>query len=136
MLSLVAVVLVIFLGVGIERAVRNGTANPVEKTSILMVTIILFCVLLLEVGFFVSLQMNNEVYLQSKIDTLAQENQMIEEVSEVIKEKLSDKPELLRYASTYFESKLEESNEQLNSYLRVRDDMQPIFKWLLYFGQL
>ena len=134
MLSLVAVVLVIFLGVGIERAVRNGTANPVEKTSILMVTIILFCVLLLEVGFFVSLQMNNEVYLQSKIDTLAQENQMIEEVSEVIKEKLSDKPELLRYASTYFESKLEENNEQLNSYLRVRDDIQPILKWLLYFG--
>ena len=78
--------------------------------------------------------MNNEVYLQSKIDTLAQENQMIEEVSEVIKEKLSDKPELLRYASTYFESKLEENNEQLNSYLRVRDDIQPILKWLLYFG--
>lgn len=105
-----------------------------EKTSILLAAIMLFCVLFIGFGCFVSLQMNNEAYLQSEINTLTQENQIIEELSEVIKEKLSDKPELLQYANTYFASKLQENNEQLNSYLHVRDDMQPIFKWLLYFG--
>lgn len=94
----------------------------------------LFCVLFIDFGCFVILQMNDEAYLQSQIETLTQENQIMEELNEVIKEKLADKPELLQYANTHFESKLQENNEQLNSYLHVRDNMQPIFKWLLYFG--
>lgn len=132
MLSLVAVVLAIILGVVIWKC--NGKANKRNICIRVILVLGLLCILLLEAGLAVDIQMNNEAYLQSKIDTLTQENQMLAELREVIKEKLSDQPELLQHANTHLESELEENSQQLNRYLSVRDDILPRNRWLLYFG--
>ena len=106
MLSLVAVVLVISLGIVIRKCVKNKTINDRERTIAKVLGGILVLVVLVEGRIVIDLRKNNEDYLQSQIDNLVKISEQIEGGREKIKEKLADEPELVLYVDTYLESKL------------------------------
>lgn len=82
---------------------------------------------------FTVVNQNGTGYLQQQIDTLTEVNKQKENRIEIIRNELSDNPELLNHVERYLNAEINSNNKKINRCIEFQENRVKIYRWLIYF---
>lgn len=132
MLSLVFILCLIGLPFSIRKWNKHKRCYyRITVDLCIVVSIFLIPTLL---AMFTVVNQNDTGYLNQQIDTLTEVNKQIEDWIEIIKNDLSDNPQLSSHVQEYLNGEISSNNEEINRCMGLQKNRVKLYRWLLYFG--
>ena len=131
MLSLI----IILYGIGMMFAMRKWKKCNLWYCKILLRSYkIVFPFLIITwSALFTVVNQIDTAYSQQQIDTLTEVNKQMENLIEIIKDELSDNPELLNHVEEYLNEEINSNNEEISRCIGLQKDRVIPYRWWLYF---
>lgn len=132
MLSLVLILCVIGVVFAGRRCWKKKTWYYL---AIIYVCIVLgMFVFVSELVMFFIVRQEDTGYLQQQVETLTEVKSQMDKWIEIVKDELSDNPELLNHVEAHLKEDIDSNDEEIQRCNGLREERVPLYRWLLYFG--